>query len=207
MDARTTTLTADPARIDDGLAFIRDEVMPMLQGVDGFVGLSVLVDRMTGRCIVTAAWQSREAMTAAAPAVAPSRRRAAEAFGAGVPQVAEWEIAVMHRTRPSGEGACTRVVWGWMDPGGVDRAVDTYAIGLVPRFDEIPGFCSCSLLVDRENGRCASAVTYASRRALEASRDRGAALRHEFTRSTGAEVTEIAEFELAFAHLRVPATV
>jgi heme-degrading monooxygenase HmoA len=55
--------------------------MPALQGIDGFVGLSLLVDRGSGRCIATSAWQSEEAMRASAESVRPIRDRAAETFG------------------------------------------------------------------------------------------------------------------------------
>ncbi len=53
--ARSTTVLAHLESIDAGVAHIRDEVMPMLFGMDGCIGLSMLVDRITGRCIATAA--------------------------------------------------------------------------------------------------------------------------------------------------------
>jgi hypothetical protein len=57
---------------------------------------------------------------------------------------------------------------------------------------------------DRNTGKAVTAVTYADRDSLERSRDPGKALRDEFTRAMGSEITEIAEFDLAIHHLRVP---
>lgn len=203
MYARSTTVTADPGKVEDGLAFVRDHVVPAVQQMDGFVGLSMLADRSSGRSIVTAAWRDREAMDATADRVAEMRRRAADVFG-GEPEVAEWEVAVMHRVRPAGEGAGTRVIWGRVDPESLDRAVDTLTTAVVPRLEEIPGFCSMSTVVDRATGRMATAATYESRDALEASRERGSALRQEFTQAMNAEIIEVAEFDLVLAQLRVP---
>ncbi|MGO9226286.1 MAG: hypothetical protein ACLP4K_22360, partial [Mycobacterium sp.] len=64
MYARSSTIQAQPSSIDAGIAHVRDTVMPALGGVDGYTGLSLLVDRSSGRCIATSAWQSEEAMRA-----------------------------------------------------------------------------------------------------------------------------------------------
>lgn len=91
MFARSTTIFAHPSRIDDGIAHVRDRVMPVLQGLDGYIGLSMLADRRSGRCIVTSSWLERDLMRASEHWVAPIRNSAASLFG-GDTRIAEWEI-------------------------------------------------------------------------------------------------------------------
>ena len=81
MYARSTTIQAQPSSIDAGIAHMRDSVMPALEGIDGCVGLSLLVDRTSGRCIATSSWESEEAMRASEESIRPIRDRAAELFG------------------------------------------------------------------------------------------------------------------------------
>jgi quinol monooxygenase YgiN len=201
--ARSTTVRAHLESLDSGIAFIRDEVMPTLLGMEGCVGLSMLVDRLTGRCIATSAWQSKEAMDASAERVRPLRERAAEMLG-GRPQVDEWDIAVMHRDHTSAPGACVRATWVRMAPDQVDRGIDVYRMGVLPATQEFEGFCSASLLVDRREGYAVSSVTFDSREAMDRSRAQGEELRERGAREAGVEIMEVAEFELALAHLRVP---
>ena len=204
MYARTTTVRGDPRAVDDGIAFIRDEVWPRVQRMDGCIGMSMLADREAGRCIVTAAWASEDAMRASATEVQESRRQAAEVLRAETVDIAEWEIAVLHRSRPAGDAACVRATWVDVPAGQVDGMIDAFRMSLLPRLEDLPGFCSVSLLVDRPGQRGVAAVTYADRAALERTREQGAALREEFSRATGSTITEVAEFDLAMAHLHVP---
>ena len=83
MYARSTSITGDPSAIDDGIAFIRDEVMPVMTAMDGCVGMSAVVDRESGRCIATSSWETQEAMAAGrdAAGVVP-RARAARSWAA-----------------------------------------------------------------------------------------------------------------------------
>jgi quinol monooxygenase YgiN len=203
MYARTTTVHADPQRVEDGITFIRDHVMPAVMDMDGCVGLSMLADRSTGRCIVTAAWQDEQAMRASAAGVSRMREQAREIMG-GEMEVHEWEIVVVHRRHEAPEGACTRVVWSRVDTGRVDRVVDAYRTTLVPRFEELPGFCGVTLVLDRDRGEAASAVTFDSREAMERSRDDAVRMRDSFVSAMDVEITDIAEFDLVLAHLRVP---
>ena len=139
MYARSTTVQADPQRIDDGIAHIRDEVMPAVQSMPGCMGLSMLCDRDSGRCIVTTSWDSEESMSASRNAVMPMRERATEVMGGGF-NVQEWEIAVLHRAHQAPEGACCRVTWTRGDPARMDEMTETFRTGLIPRLDDIPGF-------------------------------------------------------------------
>ncbi|MHA6627043.1 antibiotic biosynthesis monooxygenase [Pseudonocardia sichuanensis] len=203
MYARSTTIRANPESIETGIAHVRDEVMPMVLGMEGCTGISMLVDRMSGQCIVTTAWQSKEAMEAGADRVRPLRERAAEMLG-GRPQVDQWEIAVMHRDHTSAPGACVRATWLRMQPDQADRAIDVYRMGILPAVQEFEGFCSASLMVDRTEGYAVSSVTFDSREAMERSREPAEELRARGIREAGVEFVEGGEFELALAHLRVP---
>jgi quinol monooxygenase YgiN len=206
MYARSTTVRGDPQKLDDGIAYVRDDVMPAVQQMSGCVGLSMLCDRDSGRCIVTTAWADDSAMHATEEAVRPMRERLAEIYG-GASEVNEWEIAVLHRTREAPDGACTRVTWTRGDPAEMDRMIDTFRMALLPRLDDLDGFCSVSAMVNRDNGMCALAATYESRDAMMRTRESVSAMRDEFTQQLGLDVMDIAEFELSVHHLRVPETV
>ena len=203
MYARSTTVLAHLKSIDAGVAHIRDEVMPTLLGMEGCIGLSMLVDRNTGRCIATSAWRTREAMLASERLLRPVRDHVAEILGSR-PQVDEWEIAVLHRDHTSGSGACVRASWVRMAPAQADRVVDIYRMGLLPVMQDYDGFCSASLLVDRASGLAVSSVTYDLFESMQRSREKADALREAGAREAGVEIVEVCEFELAHAHLRVP---
>src|ERR1700694_1528858 len=203
MHARSTTIQAQPSSIDDGIAYVRDTVMPALEGLDGFVGLSLLADRSSGRCIATSAWDSEEAMRASDEAVRPVRERAAEIFG-GSADIEEFQIAVLHRDHTSGEGACVRATWVRVAPDQVDRGIDVYKTAVLPALEQMEGFCSTSLLVDRSSGRAVSSATYDSVEAMQRNGAQWDNRRAAGTQQAGAEVLDDREFELAIAHLRVP---
>jgi heme-degrading monooxygenase HmoA len=207
MYARSTTITADPTRMDDGIADVHENVMPAVSGMNGCVGLSMLCDRSSGRCIVTTAWETEEAMAATREGVRRMRERATEQFGASQPEVREWEIAAMHRLHPVGDDACARVTWSRVDPAGMDRVLDVFRTDLVPRMDEMPGFCSLSLLLDRQTGDNSLTAVYADRRAMDATRQRAMIIRDEFRRGLHMSATDVAEFDVVLHHLRVPEVV
>jgi heme-degrading monooxygenase HmoA len=201
--ARSTTIDAQPEAIDAGIAYVCDEVMPAVEGMEGCIGMSLLVDRESGRCIATTAWQTEEAMRASADQVAPLRDRAAESFR-GSASVDMWEIASVHRDHRSAEGACVRVTWLKVPNGQMDRAVEFYRDSVLPALQDLEGFCSASLLIDRSSGRSVSSVTFDSAGALDRNREQARSLRAARLRELGANQIDVGEFELAVAHLRAP---
>jgi len=206
MYARSTTMRVRPEAFDDLAGYIRDDVMPMVTQLEGCVGLSLMTDRDTGRCIATSAWETEEAMRGSAEQVRPSRERAVERFGITV-EIHEWEIAVLHRAHRAGDGSCARVTWTRTDAANLDRVIDAYKDSLMPWWEQTPGFCSNSLMVDRREGRCASAVVFESREAMGHTRNQFTTLREEFVARMSMEIVDVAEFDLALAHLRAPETV
>jgi len=203
MYARSTTIHGDPMKTDEGIAYVRDTVMPAVRQMAGCTGLSMLCDRESGRCIVTTAWQDEMSMHDTESAVHDLRRRTAETMG-GRAEVQEWEIALVHRMHEAHNGACTRVIYGRFDPARLDDGLSTMRMSLLTRMEELPGFCAVSTMVDRETGRTATAVTYDSRADMERASAQAKALREGFAREVGMEITDMAEFDLVLAHLRVP---
>ena len=82
----------NPEALDSGIAYVRDDVMPAILQMDGCIGLSMLVDRASGQCIVTSSWDSEEAMQASDLNLRPMREQGGELMG-GQPQVETGEIA------------------------------------------------------------------------------------------------------------------
>ncbi|MGZ4551429.1 MAG: hypothetical protein ACXVF0_18140 [Blastococcus sp.] len=206
MYARSTTVQGDPKYLDDGMRYVHDTVMPAVQQMDGCVGISMLADRESGRCIVTTSWTDEMAMHNSEAGVRAMRQQAIDIFH-GTPEVAEWDIAVLHRMHATGDGACSTVTWTQGDPAGLDNLIDSFRMTMLPRMEELPGFCSVSLMVNRETGRGATSVTFDSRAAMEALRERTMTMRTEFLRSMNREILEMATFDVVLAHLRVPETV
>jgi heme-degrading monooxygenase HmoA len=209
MYARSTTFRGEADAIDDGIAYIRDEVLPTVQNMDGCIGLSMLVDRHTGRCIVTTSWEDAEAMRDSTEAIGSLRETTIRTVH-GVEsetEVAEWEVGVLHRVREASDRAACRVIQTKGPLGETDRIIDGFRANIVPRIGDLSGFCSVSLLVNRETGRCAITTVYEDRQTMNRAKGQAQAMREEFTEHMGMHITEVAEFDVVLAHLRVPETV
>lgn len=197
MFARSSTFHGRPGNIDAGIRYVEDEVVPMLDRTEGCRGLSLLVDRETGYCIATSSWDSEEAMGASDEQLRSLRDRGKDILGASL-QVDSWEITVMHRSH---HGECCRVSW---IEGDLDAMAETFRVAIMPRLEELDGFCSASMLVDRMAGLCCVTTAWESREAMEASRAAADDLRSRAASDSEGIVVEVHEFDLAYAHLHVP---
>ncbi len=204
MYARTATMRGNPAAVDEAIAFVRDEWLPRTTGLEGCTGLSMLVGRKSGRCIVTSGWATEEAMLASAVNMRDDRARLGQILGA-VPVVNQWDIALMHKVQKAGPQACTRVVWSSRpDVAALDDDVATFRMTLLPQIEELTGFCSASLMIDREEGLAVGTVVFDDRAAIEATRADAEQIRERVAGELGADVVHVDEMEVAFAHLHVP---
>ena len=196
MFARSTTVQVRTRSLDAAVARVRDDVMPAVPATEGCLGVSMLVNPTSGRCIVTSAWLTEEAMTADQH-LQPLVDRATT--GSAMPEVEDWEIGVVHRDHTSGPGAWVRVSWVHVEPEQVDRLAELYRMVLLPTIVEFGGFCSASLLLDRPSGHAVSSVTFDSYQAMRTTRTLAAGVREH----VDGEVLEVDELQLAVAHLRV----
>jgi len=135
--------------------------------------------------------------------VTPIRDRAAEMFG-GTANVEQWEIAALHRDHHSPDGAGVLATWIRVPPDQVDQGIEYYKSSVLPQLENLDGFCSASLLVDRGSGRGVSSTTFDSLDAMQRNRDQITALKATSMPEARAEELDECAFELALAHLRVP---
>jgi Antibiotic biosynthesis monooxygenase len=204
MFARSTSMTAQPSMLDAGIAQVRDTVMPALSHLDGYLGLSLMLDRESGRGIVTSAWRTEDALRDSVDRVVAIRDDAVRAFGAPAADVQTWEVAVMHRAHHARQGTWMRATWlGWGDADVAD-AIETFKSGTLAKIEDLPGFCSASLMVNRAEARAVTTVGYDDRSSLEYSRQAAIGVRDQAARQMDAHILEVAEFELVLAHLHVP---
>lgn len=203
MYARSSTIHAHPSFIDEGITHVRDVVMPTLAGMAGCVGMSMLIDRDGGRCIVTSSWLDEDALRASEASADDLRDHATAIFHATA-EVSRWEIAALRRDHRSDRRAAVRATWLRCDPAQLDRLIDTYKLALMPRVEDLDGFCSTSLMIDPDSGRAVSSVSFDDRAAMIATRGTERAIWAGAVTDTGVEVLEVAEFDLAIAHLNAP---
>ncbi len=203
MFVRSSIIQTRPETIDAGIEFVSQAVMPALDSMPGCLGLSMLVDRDNGRCIVTSSWKTEDEMLRSEDAIKPLRDQAVELLGAPA-EVKLWEVAVMHRESPAPPDAWARLTWMKVDPPGLEHAVEVFRIGALPTIEAMPGFCSASLMINRSTGEAVSTVTFDGPEHLAAGRDRGRAIRDKATKEARAGVTRVEECQLAHAHLHVP---
>jgi heme-degrading monooxygenase HmoA len=201
--ARSTTMIADPRAADDGIAFVRDEVWPSVKDMEGCLGISMLVDRESGKAIITTSWETEEAIAASREPVRSLRERGTEVTSSGQPVVEEWEVASMHRAHNAHPDAYVRTTWSHVEQENIDSALELYRAGMLPQIEQFEGFASASLLIDRSTGRAALSVAFDSREAMEGTRAAAQSMREQ-AEQAGIHVDEMAEFELAVAHLHIP---
>lgn len=203
MYGRATIIDGKPDRIDAGIAFIRDKVVPFVDGLPGSLGLSAWVNRETGRCVVISAWQDEASREASAEKIAPQRMEASSILG-GDARAETWELAEMHQAGPDRAGYVSRVVSMSGDPSTVDKGIAAFRARVVPQVSLLPGFNTISLMVDRTHGRSRIATTYTSRSAAEAAREAGAAIRSATSAELGLTVEDVEDLELVHVGIRRP---
>lgn len=204
MFVRISTIQARPERLDEGLRYIRDEVQPRVDAMEGSFGLAAWVDRSSNRVAVTALWRDRASMEASAAAVGGLRQGAAEHLG-GDASVEVFESAVVHRSSPPAPGQWTRSSRFDVAPSDIDLLVQHFETTSLPDITRHVGLVAAVLMVNREDGKALAAVTFDSRRSLDATAGASQARRDKATSDIPSlEVTGVSDMEMVTAGFRLP---
>ena len=91
--ARASSMSGDPAKVDEAAKILETQLYAQLEQVDGFKGIVALGQRDTGRSLVVTFWDSEGAMTASEERANQMRGAAAAEIGAsGAPQIDRYEV-------------------------------------------------------------------------------------------------------------------
>lgn len=206
MYARSMSGREDWTRIENTIPFVRRSMHPVITGIQGNLGLSLLLDQRGRRFVVISGWESQEAMHASDPTIAPLRAEAAQMLG-GTPDVQEWEVAALRHTGEPQLGTWVSVACLETDPKNVDRVVDTFRDAVLPTTAELPGCRGAMLLVDRDEGRLASAVAFDDYPTLHSARKHGAPV-HDLS---GARVLvtpdHVTDYQLEIRDISLPSSI
>jgi quinol monooxygenase YgiN len=204
MYARSTTVQGDPGALDEAIAYVGEKEFTAITAIPGCVGLSMLADRENGRVIVSSAWADEKALKASKETVRPMQDRLMQMLRADDALIQSWDVAVLHREKPSGDGARAQVTWSRIAPSNMDTLLNAYRGSMLARLQELPGFCSLSLVIDRKEGRIVSVTSFDSAATCEQTRKPARGFREEFAQAVGARIVDVAEMDVTVAHLHVP---
>ena len=94
MHARVMTLQGDPKKLEDGIRYFRDQVVPAARKQRGFKGARLLVDRSSGKSQAVTLWEDAAAVQASEAAINQLRTEGAQLVGATAPTTEVFEMAV-----------------------------------------------------------------------------------------------------------------
>ena len=100
MHTRVSTLEGPPDQIDEGLRYLREQILPnAFQDDEGFKGALALVDRQSGKTLTITFWESEEAMHATEEEANRIRSELAQAGGETIAAVERYEVGVFEVER------------------------------------------------------------------------------------------------------------
>lgn len=95
MHARHVTVRGSVDKLEEGITALREQVIPVLKGCNGFRGQLLLVDRDKGEAIGISLWDSEEDMQASEAKITAARQQVADRVDASsAPEVRMFELPV-----------------------------------------------------------------------------------------------------------------
>jgi heme-degrading monooxygenase HmoA len=201
MYGRATWVEGTLDQIEAGIARYRDQLLPALDQVPGYLGAALLVDRGTGAGIGVTYWDSRESMQASEEAGTQLRAQATEG-GTSVIDIDRFELLLQERRGEPQANTFVRVHDARVAPTRVDEFTKLTRERAVPVLKGENGFKAALLGANRETGRVLVSTVWESAEAREASNAAIADIRREIIEATGAEGVKVGLYESAVVQIK-----
>ncbi len=99
--ARVSSLEGSSEKIDEGLEYIRGQILPMLADISGSRGVIALVDRGSGRTKTITFWDGIESLQASEDRASELRSEAAAAMAETITGVDRYEVVLIESLAPA----------------------------------------------------------------------------------------------------------
>jgi heme-degrading monooxygenase HmoA len=199
MHNRVLTFTG-ATNIDDGVAFVRANAVPVLQEQKGYRGVTASADRDGGVLGVLSLWETEADRDASLGPLAELRQQGLDVVG-GELTVESFEQLVEEMASPPTVGSALMVTRISMDPSKIDENLGFFRSEILPRITASPGFLALRNMIDRKTGRGIVGSAWADQDAMKKAAAEGQARRHE-GRARGVNFDEDSYREIVFADVR-----
>ena len=199
MHTRVLTFTG-AKNIDDGIAFVRDNAVPILQEQKGYQGVTASADRDGGVLGVLSLWETETDRDASFGPLAELRQQGLDVVG-GELTVESFEQLVEEMASPPPVGSALMVTRISMDPSKIDENLAFFKREVVPRITAAPGFRALRNMIDRKTGRGLVGSAWADQDAMKNAAAQGQARRDE-GRARGVSFDGDSYREIVFADVR-----
>lgn len=196
MYVRRTLTKSAPDRLENARSIITDTVIPMVQGLPGYLGGYWLADPQSGEGMTITFFASEADLEATAPKANEIRASAAQQIGAEVLGVEHLEVIASTGDKVHRSASGVRVVDFESDPAKIEDAIKTFKELLIPGLGRIPGFEGGFWAVNRTTGKGFGVTLYDSPASAEASRTAATQLRERIREATGATIAQPHEYEV-----------
>ena len=196
MYARITRVQFPPDRVDDLVNAFTSTALPAFEGLPGYAGHSLAIDRTGGDGQAVTFWESEQALRDSEEKATGIRTETTAAGGAGVVSVHRMEVALMERATPPSAPAFLRVIRGKGDPARLDAAVQATRDRALPVLHQQPGFRAVVVALDRSSGDMQVTGVYATAEDRENADAALSGIRSQIFQDAGAGQPQISRYEV-----------
>jgi heme-degrading monooxygenase HmoA len=160
-------LTFRKARdIDDGIAYVREEAVPVLRSQHGYGGVFASANRGGALLSILSRWETEADRAASDSALGKAREEVVKIVG-GELTLEKLEELALAVTKPPTPGCSLIATRLSMEPASIDENLRYFKSEVLPVIKAQPGFCALRNMMDRQTGRGLMGTVWETRKAME----------------------------------------
>jgi hypothetical protein len=137
--------------IDNGVTYLRDEVLPVLSLQRGYRGVTASAARSEGVLGILSLWDTETDREASDSALGNAREKAVELVGGDL-TVETFEQVVAEANEPPMAGSALIMIRVSVDPAKIEDNLSFFKSEILPQIKTAPGFRYLQDMIDRKTG-------------------------------------------------------